>query len=40
MKSQSREMGRYNDPIAMKFDMHFGSTAADVPVKCQAIGHI
>ena len=33
MKSPSREIGCYNDRIALKFDMHLGSAAAEVPVK-------
>ena len=33
MKSRSREIGCYNDGIALKFDRHLGSTTAEVPVK-------
>ena len=33
VKSQNREIGCYNDRIAIKFDRHIGSVAADVPVK-------
>ena len=32
----SREIGCYNDSIALKFDRHLGSTAAEVPVKFQS----
>ena len=31
--SRSCEIGCYNDCIALQFDRHFGSAAADVPVK-------
>ena len=34
--SRSREIGSLNYRIALKFDRHFGSTAADVPVKFQS----
>ena len=33
VKSRSREIGCYNDRIALKFDRHLGSGAAEVPVK-------
>ena len=33
MKSGSRGIGCYNDHVALKFDRHFGSVAAEVPVK-------
>ena len=33
VKSRSREIGCYNDRIALKFDMHLGSAATEVPVK-------
>ena len=37
VKSQSREIGCYNnDRIALTFDRHIGSIAAEVPVKCQS----
>ena len=36
MKSQSREIGSLNDRIALKFDRHIGSTAAEVPLKFQS----
>ena len=36
VKSRSREIGCYNDRIALKFDMHLGSVAAEVPVKFQS----
>ena len=36
VKSQSREIGCYNDCIALKFDRHLGSAAAEVPVKFQS----
>ena len=36
-KSRSRENGCYNDRIALKFDWHLGSAAAEVPVKFRAI---
>ena len=32
-KSRSREFGCYNDCIALKFDKHLDSAAAEVPVK-------
>ena len=32
-KSRSREIGYHNDRIALKFDRHLGSSAADVGVK-------
>ena len=32
-KSRSREIGCYNDHIALNFDRHIGSVAAEVPVK-------
>ena len=34
--SRSREIGCYNDSIALKFDRHLGSGAAEVPVKFQS----
>ena len=34
VKSRSREIGYYNDRIALQFDRHFGSTTVDLPVKC------
>ena len=37
-KSRSREIGCYNYRIALKFDRHLGSTAAEVPVNFRAIG--
>ena len=36
VKSRRREIGCYNDRIALKFDRHLGSTAAEVPVKFQS----
>ena len=36
VKSRSREIGCYNDHIALKFDRHLGSVAAEVPVKFQS----
>ena len=36
--SRSREIGYYNDRIALKFDRHLGSGAAEVPVKFQSDG--
>ena len=36
VKSRSREICIYNWPISLKFDRHFGSIAADVPVKFQS----
>ena len=36
VKSRSREIGCYNDRIALKFDRHLGSAAAEVPVKFQS----
>ena len=36
MKSRSREIGCYNDRIALKVDMHPDSAAAEVPVKLQS----
>ena len=33
---RSREIGILNYPIALKFDMHVGSNAADVPGKLQS----
>ena len=36
MKSQSPEIGCHKDHIAMKFDRHNGSAAAEVPVKLQS----
>ena len=36
MKSQSCEIGSLNHRIAWKFEVHIGSTAAVVPVKCQS----
>ena len=35
-KSRSREICVYNSTIALKFDRHLGSSAADVPVKFQS----
>ena len=34
VKSRSREFECYNDFIAMNYDRHLGSNAAEVPVKC------
>ena len=36
MKSRSYEIGSLNYRIALKFDRHFGSNAAEVPVKFQS----
>ena len=36
MKTRSREIRCFNDHIALKFDWHFGSPAAEVPVKFQS----
>ena len=36
MKSRSHEIGTLNCCIALKFDRHIGSTAAEVPVKFQS----
>ena len=36
LKSQSHDIGWYNDRIALKFDRPLESTAADVPVKFQS----
>ena len=36
VKSQSREIGRYNDHIALKFDRHLGSAATELLVKFQS----
>ena len=36
VKYRSCEIECYNDPITMKFDRHFGSAAAEVPVKFQS----
>ena len=36
MKSRSHEIGSSNYRIALKFDRHFGSPAAEVPVKFQS----
>ena len=36
VKSRSREIGCYNDRIALKFDRHLGSAAAEMPVKFQS----
>ena len=33
VKSRSREIGYYDDPIALEFDRHFGSDAAEAPVE-------
>ena len=35
-RSRSREIRYYNDRIALKFDRHLGSAAAEVPVKFQS----
>ena len=35
VKSRSREIGCYNDRIALKFDRHLNSVAAELPVKFQ-----
>ena len=35
VKSRRREIGCYNDRIALKFDRHLGITAAEEPVKFQ-----
>ena len=34
--SGSRVIGRYKDPIGLKFDRHLGSAALEVPVKFQS----
>ena len=39
-KPRNREIGCYTDGIALQFDRHRGSTAAEVPVKCQNNGKI
>ena len=36
MKSRSREICVNNYPIALKFDSHLDSTAAEAPVKFQS----
>ena len=36
VKSRSHEIGTLNSYIALKFDRHIGSTAAEVPVKFQS----
>ena len=36
MKSRSHEIGCYNDHIALKFDRHLGSAAAEMSVKFQS----
>ena len=36
VKSRSREIGCYDGRIALQFDRHLGSAAADVPVKLQS----
>ena len=36
VKSRSREIGCYKDRVALKFGRHFGSTAAQVPVKIKS----
>ena len=36
MKSRSHEIGTLNCRIALKFDRHIGSNAAEVPVKFQS----
>ena len=36
MKSWNREIGDLSYHIALKFDRHIGSSAAEVPVKCQS----
>ena len=36
VKSRSHEIGTLNCRIALKFDRHIGSTAAEVPVKFQS----
>ena len=36
VKSRIHEICIKNFPIALKFDRHLGSTAADVPVKFQS----
>ena len=36
VKSRSREIRCQNDRIALKFERHFGSAAAEVPVKFQS----
>ena len=38
MKSLSREISSLNYRIALKFDRHIGSSAAEVPVKFQSNG--
>ena len=36
VKSRSREIGCCNGSIALKFDRHLGSAAAEVPAKFQS----
>ena len=36
VKSRSREIGCCNNPVALKFDRHLGSDAAESPVKFQS----
>ena len=36
VKSRSREIGCYNDLIALKFDNHLDSATAEVPVEFQS----
>ena len=36
VKSRSREIGCYNDRIAVKFDSHLGSAAVEIPVEFQS----
>ena len=40
VKSRNREIGCYNDRIALKFDKHIGSAAAEVLSIVRAIGKI
>ena len=39
-KSQSREIGCYNDCIALKFGKHLGSAATEAPVNFKAIEEV
>ena len=40
VKSRSHEVGCYNDPIALIFDKHFGSTDAEMHNKLQSTEHL
>ena len=33
VKSRSREIGCYDDPIALQFDRHLDNAGAEVPIK-------